>query len=301
MVKYILLFRESLLLLSVLFSASCSGNSSASDIILTGSTPGDEPVKWMLTIPAGEVVDFIRWNLIFSKNGAFVLDIHYGESSPNTLGFKGNGKHISVKGDFSVHEDKIFQKVYHLRSPELFSEIKIVKLNENIFHLLTDMNRLFIGNGGWSYSFNRKVPLDNNEISIFSGPPADSSIQLVYEGRTPCQEMAGGHPEMKATSSCFKIKWKLTLNRDPITFEPSTCTIRNIVDNEPRDITGNWEIVKGTPANPRAIVYKIEVSNLSRPIFLFAGDEHVLFFLDNNYKPMVGNKDFSFTMNRRMP
>jgi len=292
-------FREALLFLCILFSTSCSAANTKSEIILFGSTPGDELVKAMLTIPAETKVDFIQWNLILDDKNAFVLDINFGESQPNTLGFKENGKEKTFTGTFSVSESSNFRTVYHLKSVDFFTEILIAKLNANVFHLLTSQNQLLVGNGGWSYTLNRSVPVPNDEISISSKNTGDKSNQLVFEGRTPCREIASEHPEMKATSSCFKIKWRLTLNRDSITYQPTTCTIRNIVNNQPRDISGRWEIVLGTATNPNAIIYKIKADNLSGPILLFAGDEHVLFFLDRNNKPMIGNRDFSFTMNRK--
>src|SRR5690606_30216252 len=115
---------------------------------------------------------------------------------------------------------------------------------------LTPQKRMMVGNGGWSYSLNRKEPVPNNETLISSTIPEDKSIQLVYDGRTSCQEIANEHSEIKATSSCFKIKWRLILNRDSITYQPTTCTIRNVVDNQPRDVSGKWEIIKGTATNP---------------------------------------------------
>jgi len=293
-------FQEAILMLFVLVWTSCSATNTKSEIIFIGSTPGDETVKTMLTIPAEIMVDFIRWSLTLDNKNSFVLNIHYGEAQPNTLGFKGDGEKKTFKGTFSVSGNKNFKEVYHLKSPDLFTEISIAKLNENIFHLLTSQNQLMVGNGGWSYSLNRKEPVQNNEISIASKIGEDKSQQLVYDGRTPCQEIAKEHSEMKETSSCFKIKWRLILNRDSITHQPTTCTMRNVVDNQPRDIAGTWEVIKGTAANPDAIIYKIKVDNLVEPHLFLVGDDNVLFFLDKNNKPMIGNKDFSFTLNKKL-
>lgn len=291
--------RNALLLMCIFLTASCSATNAKPEIVLIGSTPGDEPIKAMLTIPNETKVDFIRWNLILDGKNVFVLDINYGESQPNTLGFKGDGEKKTFRGTFSVSENRNFKKVYHLKSDDLFTEITIAKLNENIFHLLTPQNKMMIGNGGWSYSLNRKDPVDDNKISISSTISEDKSIQLVYDGRTPCQEIVNEHSEMKAMSSCFKIKWRLILDRDSITHQPTTCTIRNIVDNQPRNVSGKWEIIKGTETNPDVIIYKIKADNLAEPILLLAGDDNVLFFLDKNNEPMIGNKDFSFTMNKK--
>lgn len=287
-----------LLVLFVHLSTSCSATNSKSEINLTGSTPGDQPIKTILKIAAETKVDFIRWNLLLNDKNTFVLDINYGESQPNTLGFRKDGEKKTFKGNFSVSEAGIFDGVYHLKSADLSAEILMVKLNENIFHLLTSQNQMIAGNGGWSYSLNRTEPVKNDEISVSSYINEKKSTEIVYEGRTPCKEMAAEFPKMKASSSCFKIKWKMTLNKDSITNQPTTCSIRNIADNRPRDVLGTWEIVKGTAKNPNAVIYRIKVDNLSEPILLFAADNNVLFFLDKNYEPMIGNKDFSFTMNR---
>jgi hypothetical protein len=293
------LFRYTLLLFCICLYTSCSATNTKSEIVLIGSTPGDELVKTMLAIPSESKIDFIRWNLILNENNSFILDINYGESQPNTLGFKGDGKKTTIKGTFSVSESSNFKAVYHLKSADLSSKIQIAKLNENIFHLLTSQQQMMVGNGGWSYTLNRKEPIPNEEISISSTITDYKSLQLVYDGRTPCQEIGNEHPEMKVTPSCFKIKWRLVLNRDAVTYKPTTCSIRNIVNNQPRDISGKWEIIKGTETNPNAIIYKIIVSNLAEPILLLVADDNVLFFIDKNKKPMVGNKDFSFTLNKK--
>jgi hypothetical protein len=178
--------------------------------------------------------------------------------------------------------------------------ISKVKINENLFHILTPQGELMIGNGGLSYSLNRNASIDSGEILIASPKPDDKSVRLIFEGRTPCQEIASEHPEMNIGSSCFKLKWKLILNRDSVTYLPTTCTIRTVVNNQPCDVTGRWTIIKGTATNVEAIIYKIHADNLAEPISLFLGDENVLFFLDKNNIPLMGNKDFSFTMNKRV-
>jgi hypothetical protein len=294
--------RNTLLLIGIFLTVSCSARNIMPEIILIGSTPGDEPIKTMLTIPAETKVDFIRWNLILDDKNAFVLDIVYGESKPNTLDFKSDVKQ-TVKGTYSIVKNQKgnrFKEIYQLKSDDLPEIISIVKINENLFHILTPQNQLMIGNGGWSYSLNRKNAVDPGEILIFSPKSNDKSLQLVFDGRTPCQEFATEHPEMNASPSCFKLKWKLILNRDSVTYLPTTCTIRTILDNQPRDVTGKWTIIKGTATNAEAIIYKIQADNLAEPILLFLGDENVLFFLDKDNKPFIGNEDFSFAINKRV-
>lgn len=295
-------FRNALLITCVSLTASCSAGNIKPETVLMGSTPGDGLIKTMLTIPAETKVDFIRWNLIIDDKNAFVLDIAYGESKPNTLGFISEGKQ-TIKGTCLMvkNQDRNrFREVYQLRGDDLPEIISLVKINENLFHILTPQNQLMVGNGGWSYSLNRKTPVDPGGILISSHQPDDKSLQLVFEGRTPCREIATAHPEMNASAACFKIKWRLVLNRDSITHEPTTCTIRNIVNNEPRDVAGKWTIIKGTATNAEAIIYSVQADNLAEPVLFLLGDENVLFFLDKDNNPLTGNEDFSFTMNKRV-
>jgi len=76
---YILFFSSLLSLTSfgAKDSTSDTANDSTSEIVFTGSTPGDELIKSMLAIQAGKKVDFIRWNLILTKTNkkTFILNI----------------------------------------------------------------------------------------------------------------------------------------------------------------------------------------------------------------------------------
>lgn len=287
-----------ILLLCIFLTASCSERNIKPGIILTGSTPGDELIKTMLTIPADTKVDFIRWNLLLDDNYAFILDIIYGESQPNTLGFKNVNKQ-TIKGKYLVekkHEGSRFKEIYQLRRDDFPEIISFVKINENLFHILTPQGRMMTGNGGWSYSLNRKGPVNSDKILISSPVPDEKSLQLVFDGRTPCREIATEHPEMNASTSCFKLKWRLILNRDSVTYLPATCSIRTIVDNEPQAVTGTWTIIKVEESN--TIIYKIQIDDLAKPFMLLLADENVLFFLDKDNNPLIGNEDFSFALNK---
>ncbi len=300
-------FCSNLLLgLCVFFSTACSATQPSAERVLVGSTPGDELIKSLLTIPVETKVDFIKWNLKLTNatnHGTFLLDVHFGESRPNTLGFKNDGEKRSFEGTFTISENKnerIGSEVYQLKGNGLPSAISMIKVSENLFHLLTPQNKLLVGNGGWSYSLSRKELIDSGEILISSSVSDNRPLQLVFDGRTPCQEIANEHPEMGASQSCFKLKWRLILNRDSVSQLPTTYVIRKIVDNEPRDVSGKWTILKGTPANPDAIIYQIEPDKPDESISFLVADNDVLFILDKNGNPYIGNADFSFTLNRRI-
>jgi hypothetical protein len=61
--------------------------------------------------------------------------------------------------------------------------------------------------------------------------------------------------------------------------------------------TGTWHIEKGTKTNREASVYRLDQDG-KPPIFLQKLDDNILFFLDQNKNLMIGNRDFSYTLNR---
>lgn len=287
----------------MLLLAACSARNAPSEIVLVGSTPGDSLVKSMLAIRADTQIDFIRWNLSLERQNNFVLDIAMGESQPNTLGFKKGGERRAIKGTFTVTttiaKNGHFPEIYHLKSNSFPGELSLAKLSENLFHLLTPDRRLMCGNGGWSYSLNRKDPVRADRLLISSAISNNQSLQMVFDGRTPCQEIARHHPEMRVSPSCFKLKWRLILNRDSVKYRPATYTLRKVVNGRARDVSGTWTIKKGTPANPNAIIYQIEPDKPDESISFLVGDDNVLFFLNQENELYTGNENFSFTLNRR--
>ncbi len=297
-------FRNTLVLVFVFFLSSCFATNVPSEMILVGSTPGDEAIKSMLLIPADTKVEFMRWHLLLDDKNAFILEITFGESQPNTLGFKGGGEKRTINGQFTVSKsegNRPFKEVYDLKSNNLGGKVSLVKLTENIFHILTSQNQLMNGNGGWGYSLFRKSPVATNGVLISSiTMSSEKPLQLIFDGRTPCQEIAAEHAEMKVSQACFKLKWRLILNRDSVTYLPSTYSIRKVVDGQARNVTGKWSIIKGTPKNPDAVIYKIESDKPDESISFLVGDDNVLFFLNKNDEPYLGNENFGFTMNKKM-
>ncbi|HEY1022932.1 MAG TPA: hypothetical protein VGE06_11500, partial [Flavisolibacter sp.] len=276
--------------------------------VFVGSTPCDAGVKTMLQIPAGTACDFIRWTLTIgtgSEDSSYQLTLTYGESQPNTLGFKNGGEKRTYKGRYACrmnNNGRLKGEVFLFLPENAFEAISLLKLNENLLHLLTPAGNLMTGNGGWSYTLNRdgqNAKTTPSPIVIsWSAMVKDTSTQVIYDGRTPCQDFAAEH-QMNVRSSCFKLKWQLVLNRDAVSHEPTTYTLRKIMDNEPRNVTGKWQAVRGVPGNANALVYELDPDKPNESISLLVGDENVLFFLNHDRELYVGNGDFSFTLNKR--
>lgn len=296
------LFRCTLIWCTGLYS-SCSFASDTNDKkALLGCTPGDDLIKSQLGIPNETIIDFIKWDLKldYLNHNTFALNIVYGESQPNTLGFKDGGKNKSFQGEYRISKDN-GNEIYQLKCTGFQTEILLIKLNANIFHLLTPQKQLMIGNGGWSYTLNNTAPDKNdyplptltNSIAFLN----DTSLQVTYDGRTPCQDFAAEN-NLTVNQSCFKLKWKLILNKDPKSLQPTTYTLKRTNSRE-TDLIGYWSIIKGTASNPNAIIIQLDPDQPNQTVFLFVGDENVLFFLHQDKNLFVGNDNFSFTLNKR--
>jgi hypothetical protein len=288
-----------ILLVSLLFSASCSaaGNASHSrETVLVGSTPGDAAIKAMLSIDPAKKVDFIRWHISLNETGrTFALNASYGVGRPNTPDFMGGGEKVSLEGTYAVSNDGNMA-VYKLTSDKSPRPISILKLNDNIFHILSVDNRLMVGSGGWSYSLSRKQVAATRSGDLPSFPQAELSkfpTQVEFVGRTPCEEIAREY-KWPVENECFKLKWKLVLFRDSKTGEPTTYDLQGTL-HRAEPIKGKWTIVNGL----KYVVYRLDPDKPDMSISFLVGDENVLFFLDKENRLFGANADFSYTLNRR--
>jgi len=282
---------------SILLITSCSAN--AAEIVLLGSTPADAAVKSSLTIPPDKPVDFARWALTLiegtADKGTFQLDVNYGESQPNTKGFKGGGERISLTGDYSI-SDTGGRKIYLIKNDKMPAPILLVRLNDSLFHLVTPDHRLMLGTSGWNYTLTRKGAGPSVGLPSFTGPNG-STPQTVFSGRTPCFDQVS-HDNLDPGQPCLKIKWKITFFRDAKTGEPATFALQYTLER-PNTIQGRWTVTKGIKGSPDAVVYNLIRDKPAESISLLAGDENVLFFLDKEQRLLPGTEDFSFTLNRQ--
>ncbi len=137
------------------------------------------------------------------------------------------------------------------------------------------------------------VPAKNTSLLPL---PEGPSVLGVFDGRTPCRELAGMLNE-KTIPECIKIKWRLVLYRDPDTQAPSTYTLEGFIyRNPPR--SGKWQIIKGAGKDRNAVVYQLDPDKPAQSLYFYKGDDNVLFFLDRQKNFMVGYNDFSYTLNR---
>ena len=266
--------------LSILLIVSCA---KGKERTYTGSTPAASVIKLFLGIPLPDSVDFIRWKLIL-RDDQYQLQCNYGIGKPNTNGFINGGKRIGFNGE--LRKEK---KYYQLQNGN--KTLKAAELNTDLLHLLDADNNLLVGNGGWSYTLNNSTPLRSDQINI-TAPQTVLKDSMAFEGRTPCN-VPGIIP---VGMSCYKLKWYIVLYANAEKNEPGTYKVFGTPWRKEGGRKGNWKVIAGE--NGR-IIYQLNDDGGNGFLYLLKMDENILVFTDAEGKLLVGNEDFSYTMNSR--
>lgn len=121
---------------------------------------------------------------------------------------------------------------------------------------------LAIGNGGWSFTLNRANPIPFSQHNFILPATTNSSVaidawsKIVLQGRSPCLALADAL-NVPQDDQCIKIKWLLTLYQDTASFTPTTYELERTFHRE-STIKGKWTVLRGTPANPDAVIYQLD-------------------------------------------
>lgn len=121
---------------------------------------------------------------------------------------------------------------------------------------------------------------------------AESAVAGVFEGRTPCGQVATdftGYP----AATCEKIKWEITLYRDRASGEPASYQYRGTRTSR----SGSWSIRRGAAHDSNATIYQLHYEDDRRLSLLPVGKD-VLLLLDDGLHVLVGDASWSYTLNR---
>jgi hypothetical protein len=134
------------------------------------------------------------------------------------------------------------------------------------------------------------TPSGTDQINITAAPTILKD-SIAFEGRTPCNV-----PGVIAPGSlCYKLKWYIVLYADPKVNKPDNYKVLGTAWRKEGGRTGTWKIIAGQ--NGRTIQLNDDQGNGF--LYLLKLDEHILVFTDAQGKLLVGNEDFSYTLNGR--
>lgn len=242
----------------------------------------------------------------------YKLNFVYGMTRPNTTGFGPGPISVERSGIWSISEPataNTTRVIYRLAGSKPEENISFVRLADGLIHLLDREDRLMVGHSGWSYTLNKisgdqpRSRRPGETATVTAAQPADlgsaageaRSAMQRFVGRSPCQALAA---MLRKTvgPDCIKIKWDLRFNRDA-TGSASTYSVRHTLIRDIVAKTGKWRIVSGNAAVPGAVIYQLDPDKPDESLYLLRVDRNLLIFLDKYLNPLVGNADFSYTLN----
>lgn len=256
-------------------------NSMSKELNYTASTPANNMVRDFLEISRADSIDFIRWKLKISDYREFDLSCSYGISKPNTNGFI-NEKKVVLKGTAKFN-DGILALNYNGNT------LSMLVLNQNIMHLLNKEGTMMVGNGGWSYTLNSINEIPTSEIKLTT-KNTNFTDSIVFEGRTPCrgiEELMIG----KTRSECYKKKWLVYLYKSG----PSTTSGTYKIGNTAGSRKGKWKLKNDDTGKT---IYSLDLNN-GNTLDLLRADENIVYIMHGK-EIMVGDHDFSYSLNRRI-
>ena len=272
-------------ILSFLFALIMFGScAKGKEIIYKGCTPAHPEVRDFLGVSLTDSVDFVRWKIVL-RSGSYDLDCRYGISKPSTSGFM-DEKTIVFSGTLSKQGN-----YYQLqREGKTFY---LLEINSNLLHLTDKHKAMLIGDGGYSYALNSDNPIRSDRFNLPLKQSAPEKY-MAFQGRTPCKEIASLMGEDKGPA-CNKMKWYVILYLDSVTCQPSYYLKGGRGYKKETMTRGSWEITRGRDGR---IIYKLEAEKKNFAVYLLRGDDNILFFTDADGNLLVGNEDFSYTLNR---
>ena len=249
----------------------------------TASTPAAPLIRTFLGISLTDSIDFIRWKLSLTDK-KYSLECRYGIGKPNTNGFY-NEKKVVIRGIVKRENNNyILENGSHV--------LKLAELNANLLHVVNNDHTLLRGGGGWSYALNKMAPSATNQFNMITKQQIVIKDSIAFEGRTPC-----GVPHIiEPGKECYKLKWYLVLYSNKKN-EPDTYRILGTpYRRDDGGKRGNWLVTTGQDGR---IIYQLNDENGKPFIYILQLDKGVLIFTDVDGNLLVGDHDFSYTLNRR--
>lgn len=270
-----------------------------------GSTPGGEPFGALVDLPP-DASPPLRCALTLHHDPAtrtptfFDLRIEYDDTTPpaarKVVTIEKHGRWAIGKGTASDPNAVVF---------ELVGGVNFLKVSDTLVQAMNPDRTLAVGNGGWSYTLNRKDVAEaivipsaewgrSSESYTMTPLASGPTVFGVFEGRSPAQGIAR-ELKMPTDPNRMKVKWRVTLYQDAATSSPTTYKIEGSLHRQERR-EGRWQIVR---KDDGTVLYQLTGSKTQADLFLQRGDDNVLYFLGHDRELLVGHADFSYTLNRR--
>jgi hypothetical protein len=174
-----------------------------------------------------------------------------------------------------------------------------IKLMKSTNHIIVFILVLVIVAGGIFFlnknDYFTKTSVDVTPWYTATNEKGDA-IFAVFNNRLPC-------------SDCTTTKFEIVFYRDNKTQAPTTYkmrrvyvgveSIRSVNDDIVIDTDGTWTITQGTPIYPQVKVYQLDANSPEEFRLYMALSDDVVFILDNERYPLIGDGFYSYSLNKK--
>lgn len=122
------------------------------------------------------------------------------------------------------------------------------------------------------------------------------AVRSVFQSRFPCLDEAA-----RTLPRCERLKFALALYHDPDTGRPTRYVMARVyVGNDDERVidSGRWSIVPGTSTDDEAQVIQLDESAPADFRLFWIISDDVIFLLDRDRKPRVGDAGYGYALNR---
>lgn len=250
----------------------------------TGTTACEGAKPPLPQIAKGTNCELATWSLDFEPD-TYRLAVSYGRAERSGPGIADPEK-VRMAGDWTETGG-----VVELASADPDLRVKLVRIGSDVLHVLDADSELLIGSGGRSYTLNRTGATVSPLLTAAfdeGGTPGGG----VFEGRTPCDaQLRAFAPD--PTPGCTTLTWKLTLRQDA---GGKPAGYVSGIEGRADAKSGDWEIVRGIPGHPEAVVYRLRSGDASLSLLLVG--RHHLYMLGPDLGLLVGDGMSSYTLSR---
>jgi len=130
---------------------------------------------------------------------------------------------------------------------------------------------------------------------------ADSLSPWYPETNTNGDSIMGEFGSRIPCADCERLKFSLVIYEDAQTKLPTTYMMARVYvgRDENRIInSGNMRIIRGTALDPSHLVYELTSGAPGEFTLFWKVDENILFILDPNRQPKVGDAGYGYALNR---
>ncbi len=241
-------------------------------ISFVSCTTCPQDIRGFLNIPANARCDMVKWRFEISDDGSYTLNTQWGYYVNNRT-FTYTGALVDSRGTYDIRD----KRFYTLKSER--GSLSLLKLNENMFHLLDKNNKISQGGEGYANILNREKPVIDKTIDFVATKNEDKDFVLT--GRTPLKPFDKELP-IADSEDHDKIKWMIKFHAD------GTVEVREILEHV-RDWKGTWTIENN--------IYKLNFEG--RKLSLARLSDDVYIFVSQNGGLITGNHEFGSALIRR--